>query len=202
MINEAMWAAGMAVLNQSYSTRGLAVIAGINISSTLSNVFNVLYLSMGSAVSIIIGQLLGARKMEEAKETDTKLIASAVMGCVVLGIVMAIVAPYFPNIYNTTDEVRSLANGFITILAIFMPAQAFMNTCYFTLRSGGRTIITLLFDSVFIWAVSIPLARVLTGFTVLPILWIFFFCQSVELLKCVLGVVLLKKGVWIQNIVS
>ena len=202
MINEAMWAAGMAVLNQSYSTRGLAVIAGINISSTLSNVFNVLYLSMGSAVSIIIGQLLGAGKMEEAKETDTKLIASAVMGCVVLGIVMAIVAPYFPNIYNTTDEVRSLANGFITILAIFMPAQAFMNTCYFTLRSGGRTIITLWFDSVFIWAVSIPLARVLTGFTVLPILWIFFFCQAVELLKCVLGVVLLKKGVWIQNIVS
>ena len=42
MINEALWAAGMAMLSQSYSTRGLAVVAAVNISSTIFNVFNVL----------------------------------------------------------------------------------------------------------------------------------------------------------------
>ena len=115
---------------------------------------------------------------------------------------MAAVAPFFPKIYNTTDEVRALAQGFITVQAIFLPVQAFMHACYFTLRSGGRTIVTLLFDSVFVWAVSIPLARFLTGMTGMPIIGIFFCCQAVELIKCAVGTVLLVKGVWLQNIVS
>ena len=68
----------MAIMMQCYSMRGLAVIAGLNISSTISNLFNVVFISMGNAVSIIVGQLLGAGKMEEAKDTDRKLIAFSV----------------------------------------------------------------------------------------------------------------------------
>lgn len=202
IINEFLWSVGMAVLSQSYSTRGLAVVAGINISSTISNVFNVLYLALGSAVGIIVGQLLGAGKMEEARDTDTKLIATSMMCCVVMGFFMILVAPYFPQIYNTTDEVRDLATGFIITLAIFMPFQAFCHACYFTLRSGGQTIVTLLFDSVYLWLASIPLARFLTGSTVLPITTVYFCCQALELGKCVLGMFFLKKGVWLRNIVS
>ncbi|MDD3796035.1 MAG: MATE family efflux transporter [Lachnospiraceae bacterium] len=202
MINEALWSGGMAVLNQCYSMRGLAVIAGINISSTISNVFNVLFIALGSSVSIIVGQLLGAGKMEEAKDTDTKLIAFSVMGCVVMGGIMAVVAPAFPQIYNTTDEVRGLAARFITISALFMPLQAFMHACYFTLRSGGKTIVTLFFDSVFVWVISIPMAMALTKLTGLSIIWIYFSCQAVEIIKCIIGYVLLKKGVWLHNIVE
>lgn len=202
IINEALWAVGMAMLSQSYSTRGLSVVAGINISSTISNVFNVLYLALGSAVGIIVGQLLGAGKMEEARDTDTKLIATSMMCCVVMGFLMILVSPYFPRLYNTTDEVRTLATSFITTLAIYMPFQAFCHACYFTLRSGGQTLITMLFDSVYLWLASIPLARFLTGGTELPITTVYFLCQSLELGKCALGMIFLKKGVWLRNIVS
>ena len=202
ILNEALWACGMAVLSQSYSTRGLAVVAGINISSTISNVFNVLYLSLGNAVGIIVGQLLGAGKMEEARETDTKLIAVSMASCVVLGSIMILLAPWFPKIYNTTDEVRGLAVSFIISLAVLMPFEAFCHACYFTLRSGGQTIITMLFDSVYLWLVSIPVARFLTGSTVLPITTVFFFCQALNLGKCMIGLIFLKKGVWLRNIVA
>lgn len=202
ILNEVLWAAGMAVLNQSYSVRGLVVVAGINISSTVSNVFSVFYLTLGSVVSIIIGQLLGAGKMEEAKDQDVKLIAASVLGSAAIGLAMIGAAPLFPRIYNTTEEVRGLAAGFITILAMIMPVQSFINCCYFTLRSGGKTVVTLLFDSVFVWVVSIPLARVLTGMTPLPITTIFFCVQAAELIKAVIGFVLLKKGVWLNNFVS
>ena len=202
IINEALWAVGLAILSQSYSTRGLSVVAGINISSTISNLFNVLYMALGYAVGIIVGQLLGAGKMEEARDTDNKLIATSMMCCVVLGAMMIFVAPYFPRLYNTTDEVRTLATSFITSLAIYMPFQAFCHACYFTLRSGGQTLITMLFDSVYLWLASIPLARFLTGHTGLPITTVYFLCQSLELGKCALGMFFLKKGVWLRNIVS
>ena len=41
---------------------------------------------MGSALAIIVGQLLGAGKLKEAKETDTKLIFASVASCFVIGI--------------------------------------------------------------------------------------------------------------------
>lgn len=201
MFNEIMWSLGMATLMQCYSLRGLDAVAGMNISSTISNVFNVVYIAMGSAVAIIVGQLLGAGKMEEAKDTDTKLIAFSVASCLVMGGLLVLVAPLFPLMYNTTDAVRQLATSFIRIVAICMPLYAFVHCAYFTLRSGGKTIVTFLFDSVFVWGISIPLAYVLSRFTTLPVVPLYFMCQSLEAVKCVIGFILIKKGVWLQNIV-
>lgn len=202
MMNEAAWSMGQAFLMQCYSMRGLAVVAGLNISSTVSNLFNVVFLSMGSAIAILVGQLLGAGKMEEAKDTDRKLLVFTVATCAVFGTLLACISPVFPKIYNTTAEVQGLAARFIIIAAACMPLYAFMHGCYFTLRSGGKTWITVLFDSVYVWLVDIPLAYVLSRFTGLPIVWVYLSCQLIEMLKCFVGYILVKKGIWLQNIVA
>lgn len=201
LINEALWSGGMATIAQCYSVRGLAVVAGINIANTIANVFNVVFLSLGTAVGIIIGQLLGAGKLEEAKDEDNKLIAFAVVCCMAVGIVMFLIAPLFPKIYKTEEEVRRLATQFIQISALCMPLYGFTNAAYFTLRSGGKTMVTFLFDSVFVWLVSIPLVYVLTRYTGVPIVPVYLACQLTEGLKCAIGFVLVKKGVWVQKVV-
>ncbi|WP_294372884.1 MATE family efflux transporter [uncultured Clostridium sp.] len=201
VMNEGLWAMGMSTLNSIYSHGGLAIVAAINISSTISNVFNIVYIALGSSISIIVGQLLGAGKMEEAKDTDTKLIAFAVVSCVVFGSILALVSQFFPRIYNTTEEVRYYASYFILIVALCMPLEAFMNAAYFTLRSGGKTFITFLFDSVSIWAISIPFAYILMTFTSMNIILIYLCCQLISIIKCIIGYVLVKRGVWINNIV-
>ncbi len=201
MLNEVLWSVGMATLTQCYSTYGLEVIAAQNISTTISNVCNVIWIAMGSALSIIIGQLLGAGKMEEAKDTDRKLIFFSVSSCIVIGAVLIALSPLFPKIYNTTDEVRSLATWFIMVAACFMPVQAFLHSAYFTLRSGGKTGITFFFDAGFMWICSIPVAYFLSRYSGLPILTTYILCQSLDIIKAVIGFVLVKKGVWMQNIV-
>ena len=202
MANEILWAAGMAVLNQCYSLRGLDAIAGLNIASTITNLFNIVFIAMGSAISIMVGQLLGAGRMEEAKDTDAKLIAFSVFSCFGIGAILMLLAPLFPLFYNTTEQVRALATGFIRVGAACMPIYAFMHASYFTLRSGGKTLITFCFDSVFLWVVSTPLAFVLSRYTALPILTLYLCVQLIDLIKCVIGFILVKKGVWLQNIVA
>lgn len=201
MCNELLWAAGISIMTQCYSLRGLAVVAGINIANTISNLFSVVYISLGSAVSIIIGQLLGAGKMEEAKDTDRKLIVFSVVSCSVVAVFMMILAPAFPAIYNTTDEVKTLASKFIIVLALSMPLLAFTNASYFTLRSGGKTVVTFLFDSVFVWVCSIPAAFILSKYTSINIVTVYFICQMLEFIKCTIGFILVRSGVWIENIV-
>ena len=105
-------------------------------------------------------------------------------------------------IYNTTDKVRGLATGFIRIVAIYIPVNAFLNTCYFTIRAGGRTVITFLFDSVFIWVVSIPCAYFLSRYTDMSIVPLYLCCQLLDLIKCVIGFIMVKKGMWISNLVE
>lgn len=202
LFNETLWAAGMAMLTQCYSVYGLNVVAGLNVSNTINNVFNIVFIALGDSVAIIVGQLLGAGKMKEARETDNKMIFFSVACCTCVALVMLCLAPLFPRLYNINDEARLLAKYFIMANALFLPQNAFLHATYFTLRSGGKTIITFLFDSVFIWCVSVSIAYVLSRFTALPVIAVYITVQLGDIIKCIIGFVLVKKGVWLQNIVE
>ena len=202
LINEVFWSGGMTVLNQCYSLRGLEVVSAINISTTVSNLFFCAFLSMGTTVSIVIGQLLGAGELEKAVDEDRKLIAFSVALCVVVGIVMALIAPLVPEIYNTTPMVKRLAAELLFVSAAMMPVNAFTNSCYFTLRSGGKTIITFIFDSAFVWVICIPTAFALSRFTDMAILPMFIIVQALDLIKCVVGFYLVKARKWVNNLVA
>ena len=201
LLNEALWSAGMAVVSQCYSLRGLNVVAGQNIANTINNLFNVMLIAMGDAVAIIIGQLLGAGRYEEARDQDNKIIAFTVMSSVAIGGIMFLLAPMFPEIYNTTNEAKRIAVHFLMAYALFMPQMGFLHTIYFTLRSGGRTIITFIFDSVFMWVVTVPLAYVLSRYTDLYVVWVYVILTVAEWLKCIIGFLMVKRGIWINNIV-
>ena len=201
LLNETLWSLGVAFMNQCYSTCGLDVVPATNISSTLINLSSVVYHSLGVSIGILMGQMLGARKPEaEVRDFNRKLIAFSVSMGVLFGGLMALGSGVFPNIYNTTDTVRALAQDLILISAFVMPFQSFANATYFTLRSGGKTFITFLFDSGFMWICSIPLAFCLSRFTALPILPLFAICQTPDVLKCVVGSWMLKKGSWIHTL--
>lgn len=202
MLNEYLWAQGQAVISQCLSLRGIIVIAAVNINFTISNMFMVVCMSMGSAISIIVGQLMGANKMKEAKDTDKKLIMFAIILSLIVSAALVVVAPLFPQIYDTEPEVKALATKLIWITAFCMPLWSFCNACYFTLRSGGKTIITFIFDSAFVWVGNIPVAFLLSRFTAMPIVPLFFCANAIDVVKRVIGFIMVKKGIWLNNIVE
>ena len=203
LLNETLWAGGMAFLNQCYSVRGFDVVPAVNISSTISNVFNVSFIAMGSAIGIIIGQMLGAGKTEEAVETDRKLIAFSVVSCLLFAAVLFALSPFFPLIYKgVSANSHAMASSFMRIAACCMPIGAYANAAYFTLRSGGKTFITILFDSCYVWLLVAPFAYCLSRFTSLSIVPLFFCCQFIEIGKCIIGAIMIKSGIWINKIVA
>lgn len=202
LINEFLWSFGTTMQAQCYSTRGLEVVAGFNICNTLNNVFNIAFIAMGNAVAIIVGQMLGAGELQKAKETDTKLIFFSTAMCIVIGALLAIFAPVFPRFYNTTPVVQRLATEFLWVMAYMMPFFSFTNATYFTLRSGGRTGVTFLFDSVYMWCLVVPLAFVLSRFTDVEVVPMYMMVQGMELIKCVIGYIFVKKGMWVRNLVE
>lgn len=202
LLNEFLWSSGLTMLNQQYSLLGLDVVASLNISTTINNVFNIGLVAMGDAIAIILGQELG-KKMKsrsELLEEAHQLAFCTFIICIISGIALLLISQWFPRIYNTSDTIRNLASGLICISAICMPLYGYENSAYFTLRSGGNTWMTFVFDSLFVWVVSIPVLFLLIRFTSLTVLPVFAIVQLLELIKCTLGFILVSKGVWINDL--
>lgn len=202
LLNEMMWGSGQAVLLQCYSVRGIQAVAALNICNTIAQIFNEVFLSLGNATAIVVGQELGADRLTGARRTAWRMLTLSLASCVVMGTALAVCAPFIPRIYNTEESIRLLAAELIRMAALCMPLYGFSNCEYFTLRSGGKTFITFLFDSCFTWVVSVPMAYCLSRFTGLNIVVIYLFVNGMDIIKCAIGFVLVKKGVWVRNIVK
>jgi len=202
MLNETLWAAGVAVVNQCYSYRGLDAVAAGNICQTFWNVFAIAYMAVGAAIGIIIGQMLGANKLEESKDTAYKLIAVSFAISLVVALVYAISAEFIPLAYNTESEIRHLATRMMQLTAVAMPFDAITHAAYFTLRSGGRMSVTLLFDCGFMWGGNVLVAFLLTRFTGMSFLMIFAVIQLISVVKSFIGIGLVRSGFWVRNIIN
>ena len=139
--------------------------------------------------------------LKEAKDADNKMIVFSVFCCVIVAGLMLVVGGFFPQIYNTTEEIKALATSFIAVSAMIMPFCSFSHASYFTLRSGGKTMVTFLFDSVFTWIVVVPAAFVLARFTGLGIVSVYFLVQATELIKVVIGYRMVRSNVCLVQMV-
>lgn len=201
-LNEFLWSFAQARLLQAYSVRGLEVVSAMTISSTISQIFNEVFLSIGNSSGIIVGQELGADRLVSARRSAWRMAALSFMSTIVMGSLLALAAPFIPQVYNTTPKTKALATRFILVLACCMPIHSYANVSYFTLRSGGKTLITFIFDSCFAWIVSVPASFILSRYTALPALTIFIIVNSLEFIKCIIGFCLVKSGIWVRNIVK
>ena len=203
LVNEAMWSFGMAFLNQCYSFCSLEVVPALSISSTVYNMAAISFKSLGATVGIITGQMLGANDpAEEVRDQNRKMTALCILGGLIFGGLMAGISGVFPRLYQTDDSVRTLATGLILIASADVVMQSYIYPVYFTLRAGGRTILTFLFDCMSIWLLSLPTAFLLSHYTDLHVLVIYGICIGLDFVKCVIGFFMLRSDCWIRNLTA
>lgn len=202
LCNEILWSISIALISQSYSTRGIIAVAAINITTTVTNFFMIVCYAMGNSIPIVVGQQLGAGEIEKAKDYDLKMLFMNFVMCLAIGIVLFNVSSLIPQIYNTSLEVKALASQLLKIAACMLPIISIYYSSYFTMRAGGKTFLTFLFDSGYTFVFTFMSALLLTRLTSLPILTIYLLVQCVDIPKATLGLVLVRKGIWVHNIVS
>ncbi len=202
LCNEILWSISIALISQCYSTRGLAAVAAINITTTVTNFFMIICYAMGNSISIIVGQRLGAGEVEYAKDCDLKMVFMNFLMCLCIGVTLFGCSPFIPQIYNTSVEVKNLASSLLRISACMLPIISLYYSSYFTMRAGGKTLLTFFFDSGYTFIFTFMVALCLTRFTDLPIFNVYLLVQCVDIPKAILGITLVKKGIWIHNIVN
>ena len=202
LVNEMFWSFGQTMLTQNYSYKGLEAVAALNICSTMGNFFNMLLFTMGNVVGIVLGNLLGADEFDRARDYCPKLISISFLSCAFMGALMFLAAPVAPHIYKTSESIMTLAASLMRVFACMLPLHALSNCSYWSMRAGGRTYITMLFDSVFTWIIVVPTAWALIRFTSLTLLQTYAIVSATEVIKSTVGIILVRRGIWVRNIVS
>lgn len=200
-LNEVFWSTGMSMLSVAYSLHGPMVVAATSIATTINNLFMIAFLSMGSSIGIIAGRLLGAGEHKKAVDSVKKLMAFSVLLSIIMGILLFTLGSLLPSLYKETAQpAKELAVYFIRVFALVMWIDAIANASYFTLRSGGKTFVTFLFDSGTLWGLSVPVAFILKLAGV-SIYWVFPIVQILGLVKVITGLVLVGKKVWVRTLI-
>ncbi len=202
MINEILWSTGKTFINRSYSLRGIDVITATSITNTSWDLFCIIMFAFGTAISIIIGQKLGEEDRQGAIETVPKLMFATVVSQVVLGAALVLCSSLIPSLYNTSDSARELARSFLIVCGCILPIEAIVHNIYFVIRSGGKTFITFLFDSVYEWTIQCTLSFILCKFTDLNIVLIFAIVMCSGFLKLTFGLPMLKSGFWANTLIG
>lgn len=95
-----------------------------------------------------------------------------------------------------------MATSLLFVNAVYIPIDGFINCCYFVIRSGGKVLITFLFDSGYICLLLVPILFCLVHFTPLPFFIIYICIKATDMIKVILGWILVKKGSWAVSLVG
>ncbi len=202
LLNELFWGLGSTLIMFSFALRGKAVVAALSISSAASNLLFVVFGALGMGIAIFVGKELGANRIDEAKDNANKLLAFAVFVAIISSALYSLVSPYIPLIYNVDDNIRHLATSFILVICCCMPIFTFNVGCFFILRSGGKTINTMIFDSGFQILYSLPLAFILSKYLSLDMVIVYAIVQGSDLLKSFIGYAFVRSGKWATNLTT
>lgn len=202
MINEIVWSLGTTFINQCYSTKGMYAYAATNINTTAWNLFCIIMFAMGTAISIILGRELGKGERENAIDLNRKLQFINVAVHILIGGALILASKYIPLLYEVESDVRDIAEKLLIISGITLPMHTLVHGIYFAVRSGGKTFVTFLFDSVYTWAVPAVIAFCLVTFTTLGIVEIYLIVQLSDALKMTIGLLMLKSGFWANTVID
>lgn len=203
ILNEAGWALGVSLYVIAYSTRGTEAQASVMIANSIKNFFFVFSFSIGSASGIIIGNTLGANKIELAKYEVSRIIFLILNIGVVFAFVFIAVTPVVLMFYNVSDAVVSSVIHISFIYAILMLIQVYTYTGIVgILRAGGDTRFCMLADILTVWCVAVPLVFIGAYFTDLPIEGLVALASMEEFVKIFFVRKRINSEVWAKNIVN
>lgn len=199
-INEVGFALGNILQTLAFSQRD-GVLAAISVLTTISNIITILIQGLSVGIGVIVGQDLGQGDFVKARDDNKKLSFLGIYLSLFTGLILVATSFVLPNIFKEIDnEQKKIATKLIIIYGVLLFANCLSIIYYYTLKAGGRTLETLILDTGFMLFVYVPVSWILAMATNLNIIYIYLIVRGLDILKSVLGFILVKRGKWLQNL--
>ncbi len=203
IINEFVWALGTSIYNMAYQFAGNEAQGAVAIMLTVSNLFFVLGIGLGAGSGVMIANRLGAGQIPDAIDCAKRTMKLGALIALVMGIMLVLFSPLIVNIYNVSDQVKTLAqyNLYVFAGALLLKTFNFI-TIVGILRSGGDTTYCLVLDMVGVWVIGVPMAFLGTLVLGWPIYFVLILVNFEEVFKMIMSWRRVNGKKWARNLVS
>ncbi len=201
-INETIWGLGMTFFLIAYGTISTDSLTSVHISNQVIGLFWAVNAGISSACAIMLGNKLGANKLDLAKNWGKRFVKLSFFAGVFFGILLFLLSDNIAGLYkNTTNDVRENVSLILKVFSIYLPIK-FSNVLQIigTLRAGGDTLYTLLAEIIPLWGVGVPLAFILSIYTNLPLHYIIAIVNLEEIIKLILLFSRFLTFKWVRNL--
>lgn len=199
-LNEILFSLALAVIFLSYTRCDQTLIPALSVVDTVMQIAYIIFSGLSSAVSILIGNKLGAGKLEEAKDNSLKLIAFGMFIALFITLTLYMCAPFVAEMYNVELVIKETIVTLIRIKSFILPVYVYNVCIFFILRAGGDALSTLIMDSGFLWCFNVTLSTIISIYFNVPLVYLYAFIESIDVFKMMLATYFYKKGKWIKNI--
>jgi len=204
-VNEVFWSFGITVYNAVYARIGTDAIAAVNINATIEELFFVLFIGLGNACSVMVGNKIGAGEKEISYEYGQRFLTLGILGALLAGMTVILIREPFIGLglYDISpaaaDNLRMLMLAFS--LSLWLRVHNFM-LFIGALRAGGDTRFAMFMEIFSIWAVGVPMA-LLGGFVFhLPVYWVYIMVLAEEAVKAIVIQFRFHSRKWIHDLVN
>ena len=203
IINEFMWGLGVTMYSLVYGRMGDGAVAAITITQNVEQIITVMFQGIGSATAVILGNELGANKLEKADIHAKYLIVMQLVLSLVMGVVCFLIKMPLIRLFSVSEFVALDISKCLIVFIIYLPFKMFnLVNIVGVLRSGGDTKAALFLDVTGVWIIGIPLAFLGGIFLGLPIYIVYAMVMFEEVYKFILGIRRYRQKKWLKNIVG
>lgn len=202
ILNESIWSLGITFHHKIFAGLNTFSYAAFSITNTVSQLTWVVFIGLGNGAGILIGKKIGEGKYVEAESYASKIAFFSPFIAIFVGFLLVPISFLIPYIFKVEYEVYIQARAFFIILAVCYPIKAF-NMCMIigVIRAGGDTKFGVIYDTLFMWIISIPLSFYLSVYTTAPVWFIYLCLFADEPIKFFIGLWRLKSGKWLNTVV-
>jgi putative MATE family efflux protein len=200
-INELLWSLGITTYNAIYGRMGTDSIAAYNVAATFDGLALVLFIGLANATSILVGNQIGAGRIDQAFRYGLRSWLLAVGVGVIVALLLVFLAPLFLQFYNLSAPVLADIRRLLGVIALFLVIRTSNMILYIGIfRAGGDTRFAFVMDGLVIWAVGVPLAALAAFGFGLPVYFVYLFAMSEETIKFSFAVWRFFSRRWIHDL--
>lgn len=201
LINNLAWGIGFSMYSVIMGHMGTDAVAANGIANISKNLVVCFCLGLGNAGSIIVGNRLGADRLQEAKEVGETLTKTAIIAGIVSGLVLIALSPFITKMVDLTPTARGYLQKMLLISSYYIAGKSVnCMTIGGIFAAGGDSKFGMLCDSVTLWCIIVPLGCICAFILKLPVMIVYFVLNLDEIIKLPVVYKHYKKYKWIKNL--
>lgn len=201
LINNLAWGIGFSMYSVIMGHLGTDAVAANGIANISKNLVVCFCLGLGNAGSIIVGNRLGADRLQEAKEAGGTLTRTAIIAGIISGLVLIILSPFITKMVDLTPTARGYLQKMLLISSYYIAGKSVnCMTIGGIFAAGGDSKFGMLCDSITLWCITVPLGCICAFILKLPVMFVYFVLNLDEIIKLPVVYKHYKKYKWIKNL--